>query len=68
MSLVGTAALAKFWSVCKNTFQPKGDYLTSVPSEYVTDTELTNKNYATKDEIPDAVAEMTEAEVDEICV
>ena len=26
--------------------QPKGSYLTSVPSEYVTDTELNNKGYA----------------------
>ena len=30
-----------------NTYQPKGDYLTSVPAEYVTDTELTAKGYAT---------------------
>ena len=28
-------------------YQPKGDYLTSVPSEYVTETELTNKKYLT---------------------
>ena len=33
-------------------FQPKGDYLTSIPSEYVTETELNSKNYATKSEIP----------------
>lgn len=30
-----------------NKFQEKGDYLTSVPSEYITETELTNKGYAT---------------------
>ena len=30
-----------------NTYQPKGDYLTSVPAEYVTETELTAKGYAT---------------------
>lgn len=30
------------------TYQPKGSYLTEVPAEYVTDTELTEKNYATQ--------------------
>lgn len=30
-----------------STYQPKGNYLTSVPEEYVTETELTAKNYAT---------------------
>lgn len=29
-------------------YQPKGDYLTSIPDEYVTDTELSAKNYATQ--------------------
>lgn len=33
-------------------FQPKGDYLTSIPDEYITESELTAKNYATKSEIP----------------
>ena len=28
--------------------QPKGNYLTSIPSEYVTETELTAKGYAVK--------------------
>lgn len=28
-------------------YQPKGNYLTSIPSEYITETELTNKGYAT---------------------
>lgn len=28
-------------------YQPKGSYLTEIPAEYVTDTELTNKGYAT---------------------
>lgn len=32
-------------------YQPKGNYLTSIPSEYVTETELTGKNYATKTEV-----------------
>lgn len=31
------------------TYQPKGSYLTSVPEEYVTDTELSAKNYATQE-------------------
>ena len=31
------------------TYQPKGSYLTSIPEEYVTDTELNEKNYATQD-------------------
>ena len=29
------------------TYQPKGSYLTAVPDEYVTETELTEKGYAT---------------------
>lgn len=33
-------------------YQPKGNYLTSIPSEYVTESELSGKNYATKSEIP----------------
>ena len=35
-----------------NHYQPKGDYLTSIPDEYITETELNSKNYATKSEIP----------------
>lgn len=31
-----------------DTYQPKGTYLTSIPSEYVTDTELNAKGYVTK--------------------
>ena len=34
-----------------NRFQPKGNYLTSVPSEYVTETELTSKGYATTTQV-----------------
>lgn len=30
------------------TYQPKGSYLTEVPAEYVTDTELNEKGYATQ--------------------
>lgn len=33
-----------------STYQPKGDYLTEVPAEYVTDTELEGKGYALKSE------------------
>lgn len=42
-------------SVPTKTSQLENDsnFLTSVPSEYVTETELTAKNYATKSEIPD---------------
>lgn len=36
-------------SVADTKYQPKGDYLTSVPEEYITDTELNGKNYATQD-------------------
>lgn len=36
----------------KGDYQPAGNYLTSIPSEYVTDGELSAKNYATKSEIP----------------
>lgn len=31
-----------------NTYQPKGSYLTSIPSEYVTESELNSKGYLTK--------------------
>lgn len=33
--------------------QPSGTYLTSIPSEYITDSELTEKGYATISQIPD---------------
>jgi hypothetical protein len=33
------------------TYQPKGNYLTSVPEEYVTETELTAKGYATTTQV-----------------
>lgn len=34
-------------------YQPKGSYLTSVPAEYVTESELSQKGYATTEQIPD---------------
>lgn len=40
-------------------YQPKGNYLTSIPAEYVTDTELNSKNYATKSEIPTNISQLT---------
>lgn len=38
-------------------------YLTSIPSEYVTETELTAKNYATKSEIPSTSGLATKSEL-----
>ena len=35
---------------CIGKFQPKGEYLTSIPSGYVTNTELSEKNYTTMEE------------------
>lgn len=36
---------------CDERYQPKGNYLTDIPDECVTETELSNKNYATKTEV-----------------
>lgn len=36
---------------CIGKFQPKGEYLTSIPSGYVTNTELPEKNYTTMEEV-----------------
>lgn len=38
--------------------QPKGDYLTSVPSEYITETELEEKGYATNQELEFEMAKL----------
>lgn len=50
----GTTDLSDYYTKteCDGKFQLKGNYLTSIPSEYVTESELTAKNYATKSEIP----------------
>lgn len=49
-----------------STYQPKGDYLTAVPDEYVTETELKNKGYATTTQLSDAVADkLTKTQADE---
>ena len=48
-SLSGYAKTADHYTKTESDdkYQPKGDYLTSVPSEYVTETELANKKYLT---------------------
>lgn len=38
------------------TYQPKGSYLTSIPDEYVTDTELEEKDYATTTALTEGLA------------
>ena len=43
-----------------NTYQPTGHYLTSIPPQYVTDTEL--EDYALKTDIPDTDQFITEEE------
>lgn len=43
--------------------QPKGDYLISVPSEYVTETELNEKGYITSSALGDYVTTNTEQDV-----
>lgn len=49
-----------------STYQPKGDYLTAVPEEYVTETELNDKSYATTTQLSDAVADkLTKTQADE---
>lgn len=40
-------------SVSDSKYQPKGSYLTSIPDEYITETELNEKNYATKSDLED---------------
>lgn len=40
--------------------QPKGNYLTEIPEEYVTETELNNKGYATKEELKDIDVDLTD--------
>lgn len=47
-------------------YQPKGEYLTAVPDEYVTETELSGKGYATTTQLSDAVADkLTKTQADE---
>lgn len=48
--------------------QPKGEYLTEIPSEYVTDSELTEQleGYATKEDIPDVSGFATKEEIPDV--
>lgn len=41
-------------------YQPKGNYITSIPSEYVTETELSAKGYATKTYVDNLNTEQNE--------
>ena len=59
----GVLKAVKDW--CNNRFQSKGNYLTEVPDEYVTETKLAEKNYATRDELP-GDAGMTAESVNEL--
>ena len=45
MSKIPNLKAIKDW--CIGKFQPKGNYLTSIPNGYVTSTELENKEYTT---------------------
>lgn len=49
-----------------NYAQPKGNYLTSIPSEYITETELNNKGYLTNETdptVPNHVKNITSADI-----
>lgn len=46
----------------KNYAQPKGNYLTSIPSEYVTESELTAKKYLTQHQDISGKADKSSAE------
>lgn len=48
----------------QETYQPKGNYLTSVPGEYITETELEAKGYETKENASQTYA--TKTELDEV--
>lgn len=47
------------------TYQPTGHYLTSIPPQYVTETELESKGYALKTEIPNTDSFITEQEAND---
>lgn len=44
-----------------NTYQPKGNYLTAIPSEYVTDSELNAKGYQTEAQVAAKVASLVDS-------
>lgn len=39
-------------------YQPKGNYLTTIPSEYVTETELQQKDFATNSDVNDEIGKL----------
>ena len=45
----------------RNTYQPKGNYLTAIPSEYVTDSELNAKGYQTEAQVAAKVASLVDS-------
>lgn len=44
-----------------NTYQPKGNYLTAIPSEYVTDSELNAKGYQTEAQVAAKVSALVDS-------
>lgn len=42
-------------------YQPKGNYLTAIPDEYVTDTELAAKGYATETYVQGLIGDINSA-------
>ena len=41
-----------------NRFQPIGDYLTTIPSEYITESELNKKDFATNSDVTDELGKL----------
>ena len=48
-------------TAASNTYQPKGNYLTAIPSEYVTDSELNAKGYQTEAQVAAKVASLVDS-------
>lgn len=48
-------------TAASNTYQPKGNYLTAIPSEYVTDSELNAKGYQTEAQVAAKVAALVDS-------
>lgn len=44
-----------------NKFQVKGNYLTEIPSEYITETELNRKDFATNSDVNDEIGKLDSA-------
>ena len=45
-------------SQADDKFQLKGNYLTSIPDEYITETELNSKNYATNSDVNEEIGKL----------